>query len=66
MNSGDKSNGPLFLSWFSPFRVKVYKDPHVSKYDPDGSKSLFRRMGEVVLVHPDHWDEFVATINKLP
>jgi len=45
--------------------MPVYKDPYLSKVDKDGDKVLARVFDGKVLVHPDHWDEFLEKINGI-
>lgn len=53
------------------YGMPVYQDSRISKVNSDGEKILGfvvkddkNPIKNCVLVHPDHWDEFVATINS--
>jgi len=43
--------------------LPVHKDPFISKHDEDGQRVLARVLDGNVLVHPDHWDEFMETFD---
>lgn len=60
-----------FLTPRSLSEIPVYKDPLAPKVNSDGEKVLgvvvkdkSDPLKSYVLVHPDHWDEFLATINS--
>lgn len=69
------SNPPSdVLSFFAPrllSEIPIYKDPLAPKVNSDGVKILGvvvkdkdNPLKSYALVHPDHWDEFVAAINS--
>lgn len=56
---------PPLISFAALTGMPVYKDKFLSKVDEEGNKVLARVWEGKVLVHPDHWDEFVEKLRGI-